>query len=226
VASESLPQTIARMTDEEVEALTQALSELLPPETPEEEAPAPVATGRSFDPSRVAADALALRLGKLKKGRSVARHTEEVDMTQLEGALSEAELEVIVRHVMHRGPGESAIAVDEPLVHVPATGVDAAAEALAERLGQKKKRARNWYEGVESLSTDGPSDRERAELDNALGDDRIDQIMSQVVAPVSAPAESAEPAKPADLAAATDNLAKLLGKKKTGFNKPWYDGID
>ena len=24
----------------------------------------------------------------------------------------------------------------------------------------------------------------------------------------------------------TDNLAKLLGKKKKGFNKPWYDGID
>jgi hypothetical protein len=34
------------------------------------------------------------------------------------------------------------------------------------------------------------------------------------------------PEKPADLTAATDNLAKLLGKKKRSFNKPWYDGLE
>jgi hypothetical protein len=31
---------------------------------------------------------------------------------------------------------------------------------------------------------------------------------------------------PADLTAATDNLAKRLGKKKRSFNKPWYDGLE
>jgi hypothetical protein len=34
------------------------------------------------------------------------------------------------------------------------------------------------------------------------------------------PLEAAAPEKPADLTAATDNLAKLLGKQKCRFNKP------
>jgi hypothetical protein len=40
------------------------------------------------------------------------------------------------------------------------------------------------------------------------------------------PVEAAAPEKPADLTAATDNLANLLGKKKRSFNKPWYDGLE
>jgi hypothetical protein len=40
------------------------------------------------------------------------------------------------------------------------------------------------------------------------------------------PVEAAATEKPADLTAATDNLAKLLGKKKRSFNKPWYDGLE
>jgi hypothetical protein len=40
------------------------------------------------------------------------------------------------------------------------------------------------------------------------------------------PVEAFAPEKAADLTAATDNLAKLLGKKKRSFNKLWYDGLE
>jgi hypothetical protein len=40
------------------------------------------------------------------------------------------------------------------------------------------------------------------------------------------PLRSREWCEPADLTAATDNLARLLGKKKRSFNKPWYDGLE
>ena len=43
---------------------------------------------------------------------------------------------------------------------------------------------------------------------------------------LSARQAAAAPEKPADLTAATDNLARLLGKKKRSFNKPWYDGLE
>ncbi|MFN3428790.1 MAG: FliH/SctL family protein [Candidatus Sericytochromatia bacterium] len=228
---EVVTQVLARMTGEEVNALTQALSDLLPP-ADEPEGPAPTApsasaplTRRSLDPSKRAADALAARLGQLKKGKGVARMEEEYDMSLLEGALGDEALEAIVRGVLRKAPGEeTAIALDQKLVHDP-TDVDAAADALAERLGLKKKPKRNWYDGVESLSQDGPSEREIEELANALADDRIDQIM-HLVPSVAAPGdEQAEEAKPADLSTATDNLAKLLGKKKKG-NRPWYEGIE
>jgi hypothetical protein len=48
----------------------------------------------------------------------------------------------------------------------------------------------------------------------------------KVVSPAGLPVEAAAPEKPADLTAATDNPAKLLGKKKRSFNKPWYDGLE
>jgi flagellar assembly protein FliH len=228
---EVVTQALARMTDEEVNALTQALSDLLPPADEPEQVPpaAPSASGtltrRSLDPSKRAADALAARLGQLKKGKGVARMQEEYDMSLLEGALGDEALEAIVRGVLRKAPGEETeIALDQKLVHDP-TDMDAAADALAERLGLKKKPKRNWYDGVESLSKDGPSEKELEELNNALADERIDQIM-HLVPNVAAPGDQqAEEAKPADLSTATDNLAKLLGKKKKG-NRPWYEGLE
>jgi hypothetical protein len=50
--------------------------------------------------------------------------------------------------------------------------------------------------------------------------------VDKVVSPAGLPAKAAAPEKPADLTAATDNLAKLLSKKKRSFNKPWYDGLE
>ena len=146
-------------------------------------------------------------------------------MRLLEGALGDEALEAIVRGVLRKAPGEETeIALDQKLVHDP-TDMDAAADALAERLGLKKKPKRNWYDGVESLSKDGPSEKELEELNNALADDRIDQIM-HLMPNLAAPGdEQAEEAKPADLSVATDNLAKLLGKKKKG-NRPWYEGLE
>jgi hypothetical protein len=192
---------------------------LLPPE-----ASAPQASGRAFDPSRRAADALALRLGKLKKGRAVAKMEEEYDMSQLEGALSDSELEAIVRHVMHRAPGEDTdIPTDTPLVATPDFSMDSAAAALAERLGQTKKPKRNWYDGLEPLTKDGPSDKDLDELNNALADDTIDQIMKHVVHHTE---EEAPEQKPADLSSASENLAKLLGKNKRKGNRPWYEGLE
>jgi hypothetical protein len=44
--------------------------------------------------------------------------------------------------------------------------------------------------------------------------------VDKVVSPAGLPVEAAAPEKLADLTAATDNLAKLLGKKKRSFNKP------
>ena len=52
----------------------------------------------------------------------------------------------------------------------------------------------------------------------------MDRAVNKVVSPAGLPVEAAAPEKPADLTAATDNLAKLLGKKKRSFNKRWYDG--
>lgn len=229
---EALSQTIARMTDEEVEALHQALAELAPPIEPQIDPDAvpsaPSATMRArrpIDPSKRAADALALRLGKLKKGRAVANMQEEYDMSLLDGALGDEALEAIVRGVMHRAAGETEIAIDKPLVHNPHDD-QAAADALAERLGLKKKPKRNWYEGVEPLSKDGPSDRELEELNRALDDSVIDQIMGNVVPHVAAPGSVPVEEKAPDLHQATDNLAKLLGKKKGKGNRPWYDGLD
>jgi hypothetical protein len=50
--------------------------------------------------------------------------------------------------------------------------------------------------------------------------------VDKVVSPAGLPVQAAAPEKPADLTVATDNLAKLLGKKKRSFNKPWYDGLE
>ena len=50
--------------------------------------------------------------------------------------------------------------------------------------------------------------------------------VDKVVSPAGLPVEAAAPEKPADLTAATDNLAKLLCKKKRSFNKPWHDELE
>ncbi|HEY9720992.1 MAG TPA: FliH/SctL family protein [Oscillatoriaceae cyanobacterium] len=199
----------------------------------------------NFDPSKRAAEALAWRLGQLKRGRAIATVGEEYAMKMLEGALSDSELETIVRQVIPRAAGMD-IPSDEPLVHVQPS-IDLAADALAERLGKKKKATRPWYEGLEpgaepadpaAPSVDmaaealaerlgkkkpgRPTEAQLRELGSALGDEVIDNIVEHLIP--HAPAEP-EPEAPADLDKASDNLMKLLGQRKKG-NRPWYTDLE
>lgn len=209
------------------------------------EAEAPSAPKPNFDPSKRAAEALAWRLGQLKRGRAIATVGEEYAMKLLEGALSDAELENIVRQVIPRAAGEE-IAKDQPLVPVPPS-VDLAAEALAERLGKKKRATRPWYEGLEASQAADPAassvdiaaealaerlgkkkpgrptDAQLRELGSALGDEAIDDIVEHLLP--HAPAESAADEAPADLDKASENLMKLLGQRKKG-TRAWYADLE
>lgn len=152
-------------------------------------APAP----RAADPSRRAADALALRLGQLKKGKGVSTLSEEQQMQLMEGALTDEELAAIVQHVMPRASMD--IGTDEVLVHNP--NLDLAAEALAERLGQKKNKR------LDAAQLDA--------LAAALGDESIDTIMQNLVP--HAAGDEAPKADAPNLDSVAERLAERLGKK-------------
>ena len=84
---------------------------------------------RQPDPSRRAADALAARLGQLKKGRGVTTLSEEHELNLLEGALTDKDLEAIVKQT-NRNVIATDIGADQVLVHNP-FALEEAADALA-----------------------------------------------------------------------------------------------
>jgi hypothetical protein len=162
---------------------------------------------RAIDPSRRAADALAARLGQLKKGRGVVTLSEEYDLTKLQGALPDEDLEHIVKQTTS-GIINTEIAADVELVHNP-YALEDAADALAARLGKKPRNRR-------------PGDE--ASLGDVLGDNKIDEIMGSLMPRVGeepGPAPEAPPAVNIDKA--SENLAKLLGQPKKKSNRPWYE---
>jgi flagellar assembly protein FliH len=174
---------------------------------------------KGIDPSQRAADALAFRLGKLKKGRGVSTLKEEVDMRHLEGEISDEALELIVKHVLNRPASE--LDSSTSLVYKPPK-IEDAAVALADRLGKKKKGVRPWYDGLETLP-DGPTEAQRAELNSALDDAAIDALIEKLT-PTIGPLVSASVVEtpPAAVEKTLETLAERLGKKKKSI-RPWYE---
>ncbi|MDB5101503.1 MAG: fliH [Cyanobacteria bacterium RYN_339] len=156
------------------------------------------------DPSRRAADALAARLGQLKKGRGVVTLSEELDLAQIEGGLADADLEAIVKQTA-RNVIATEIDTSQVLVHNP-YALEEAADALAERLGKKRTRR--------------PGDE--ASLGDVLGDNKIDEIMGTLMHRI-AEEPVVEAPEAANIDKASENLAKLLGKTKKKSNRPWYE---
>jgi hypothetical protein len=155
----------------------------------------PVPTARPIDPTRRAAEALALRLGQLKKGRGVSTLSEEQQMQLLESGLTDAELEAIVRQVAPKATLD--IANDQELVYNPnQQSLDLAAEALAERLGQKKNKR------LDAAQLDA--------IAQALGDSTIDAILDKLVP--QAAGDEVAPDQP-NLDSVAERLAERLGKK-------------
>jgi hypothetical protein len=183
-----------------------------PPQATASVPPAPIETppaaepprASHLDPSRRAADALAMRLGQLKKGRGVTTLSEEYDMSKLEGALADSDLEAIVKQTS-RNVVDTNIGTDQMLVHNP-YALEDAAEALAERLGKKKN----------------PRRIDESKLGDVLGDTKIDEIMGTLMPRVGDDAVEEQP-EPASIDKASENLAKLLGKTKKKSNRPWYE---
>jgi flagellar assembly protein FliH len=172
---------------------------------------------RMVDPSRRAADALAARLGQLKRGRGVITLSEEYDLSLLKGTLSDKDLEAIVKQTGRNIP-QTGIGIDEVLVHNP-YALEEAADALAERLGKKKTRR----PGAPREGGEEPTEQMLDQLGAALGDQKIDEILGTLLPRVaeSKPEEAAP--EPASLDKASENLAKLLGKTKRKTNRPWYE---
>jgi hypothetical protein len=179
----------------------------VPAEAPAPAPHQPAATPRSHvvDPSRRAADALAARLGQLKKGRGVVTLSEEYDLTKLAGALPDQDLEHIVKQTT-RNVVDTEISTDQVLVHNP-FALEDAADALAERLGKKK----------------APRRIDESKLGDVLGDTKIDEIMGTLMPRVGEDQAPADQPEQANIDKASENLAKLLGKTKKKSNRPWYD---
>lgn len=201
---------------EELDALIEASmgpgEALLPPTLPEEAPPPaplpleamPAHIQQEQDPSIRAAEALAWRLGQLKKGRGVTTLSEELQLKLQRGTeLDDQDLAELTRK-MSLGP-QVDIGLDETLVHNP-YAMDEVMDHLRERLGQKPKGRPGRGRGPQ------PNAREVEELGRALGDDAIDRIVGAAGLRPAAELEAPAPASPG-LADASELLAERLGQK-------------
>lgn len=171
---------------------------------PEPEAPA-AAPAPKLDPSKRAAQALAVRLGQMRAGRAVLSIEEELDLKNREQGDKDEALEALVKQVnLH----QTDIGLNDVLVYAK-PALNDAADVLAARLGQKVKEKKPVIDGV-------------------LADDAIAAVLDGVGHRAAGETPlAAEPAEEPNLEKATDNLAKLLGVKRKGSaRKPWYDGLD
>ena len=174
------------------------------PAAPLEAEPEAPSSAPKLDPSRRAAQALAIRLGQLKAGKAVLSMEEELELRQFERGLKDAELEAIVRQA---NLPRVDIATDASLVWTPPQ-LDDAADKLAERLGKKPKSKVEIPEGA----------LEDATIDRIISGVGLRPAGEDIVVP-------GEPVEEPSLEKATDTLAKMLGTKRKKGNRPWYEQV-